>query len=458
MQQDQLQVSLPTPISHEMCAGSHEPADTNAVFAPVQATGAPDYHQLYASLLHQHGSQPQPVLSHADAASLYQEGLHAAADTALASISQQNRQRRGQLRDELHNHLATLPYGKHLGNCTPEDLLVYMQMVYIPRHAGSILPNGTCIAAPSTIANVVSHLRMLFKELGRGEQWLDDSRTGNPAAAHQIKQWCQGHEKVSVSHGFRGSSAVPMQITTIQQLLHHLFQTIADPAQTAYSKALAARDGFSFCLLWQTGMRSVNGRTVQFSDFTLPDQARGSLQAYLQSPALQPHPALIQVQPQRTKTQLQNPFRISIPPAEEPILDVYFWLVGLTATAHLAGQPITAQLVRTSQPLQGAAASSQAHMLGPQFSERELSRAGLHARLITRLQAAGVYNGESLHSFRRGMAQYKVATGQTHEQVMSQMLLKTKRILETVYLPCSRHLSGVKRLRSTPGLARPSKL
>ena len=413
---------------------------------------------MYANLINQrHAAQPAQ-LSHAAAASLYQTGLNAAANTALASISQQNRQRRAQLRDELTTHLLTLPYGRNLGNCTPEDLLVYLQMVYLPHHAGSVLPDGTCIVAPSTVANVVSHLRMLFKELGRGDQWLSSHNTGNPAASHQVKQWCQGHEKVSVAQGFRGTSAVPMQISTLKQVLHYLFHKVSDPGQSNFSKALAGRDGFSFITMWQTGMRSVNARTLKLSDFTLASQPRGSLQAYLQSPSMQPHPGLIQVHPERTKTQLQNPYRISIPPAEEPVLDTYFWLLTLAATSQMAGQPITSQLVRSSRFKRSGSTPLPAHMQGPQFSNDALSRTGLYDRLVTHLKDLSIYNGEPLHSFRRGMAQYRTAAGQSPEQVMTQMLLKTKRILDTVYLPCSRHLSGVKRARSGPGQATPSRL
>ena len=70
--------------------------------------------------------------------------------------------------------------------CSSEDLLVFMEMIYLPRHAGSILPDGTCIVAPSTIGNVLSHLRTTFKKLDRGDQWNDHGRAGNPAASNHV--------------------------------------------------------------------------------------------------------------------------------------------------------------------------------------------------------------------------------------------------------------------------------
>ena len=148
----------------------------------------PNYHQIHTNKLHKRQTSHQAQIGPEAAAFMCDACLDAATEEALASVNEQNRRRRNQLRDDLSSHLASLPYGRTLDNCAPEDLLVYLQMIYIPRHANSLLPNGACIAAPSTIANVVSHLRMLFKELGRGEQWVDHSTVGNPAALHQISQ------------------------------------------------------------------------------------------------------------------------------------------------------------------------------------------------------------------------------------------------------------------------------
>ena len=93
-----------------------------------------------------------------------------------------------------------------------------------------------------------------------------------------------------------------------------------------------------------------------------------------------------------------------------------------------------------------------------QFSEQPLSRSGLYARLTSQLKAIGAYSGESLHSFRRGLAQFQRSQGQSSEQIMAQLLIQTKRILETVYLPMHRQHTGIKRLRCVPGHATPSRL
>lgn len=419
----------------------------------LQAVPIPDYQQIYAVKFMQPITPTLQPLSPAAAAHLYHCGLDAAANTAMAGINSQNRQRRGQLQQELSQHLHSLPYGTTMANCSPEDLLVFMQAVYIPRHAGTILPDGECIAAPSSIKNTLSHLRMAFKEVGRGNIWDSSATAGNPAASHQLHQWCTGHEKISLTAGFRSTSAVAMRLDTIKQLLGYLLQRLTVAGLSSYEHALAARDGLAFCLMWQTGMRSVNAREIKLSDFLLPGQARGSLQAHLHQHGVHSHPGIIQVHPERTKTHLQNPFLISIPLAAEPVLDTYYWLTAVMATACLIEQPITEQLIRST-----GTSGNPRQRSSPCFSEQALSRPGLHSRLVSQLKAIDAYNGESLHSFRRGMAQYLTACGQPAEQTMAQMLLQTKRVLDTVYLPMHRQHNGIKRLRCVPDQATPSML
>ena len=86
------------------------------------------------------------------------------------------------------------------------------------------------------------------------------------------------------------------------------------------------------------------------------------------------------------------------------------------------------------------------------FAEQPLSRAGLHGRLKCHLTSIAAYDGESSHSFRRGMAQHQAAAGKPHAEIMRQMLLQTDRIFQGKYLASGRHHHGVKRARCTAGL------
>ena len=150
---------------------------------PNVVVQAPDFSQEFAArflpAVQPTVHQPLPA---AAAYSIYSSGLDAATAKSLASVSPQIRSCREQLRSEVLSFLAAMPYGHTLQTCTPFDLLVFLEEVYIPNHAGSQLPNGQTIVAPSTMANTVSHLRQIFRQLGRGQQWdLSSSMATLPA-------------------------------------------------------------------------------------------------------------------------------------------------------------------------------------------------------------------------------------------------------------------------------------
>ena len=391
----------------------------------------PDYAAEYTARLH--GAAPAPcpqVLDHAQAQAMYNSGLDAAAAKAKASVSCQNQQRRFQLRAELSSFLASTPYGKNLQNCNPVDLLVYLEEVYIPQHAGSQLENGRVTAAPSTISNILSHLRVIFKEVGRGAVWDDEAGSGNPAASFALSQWRQGDGKLTVAGGWHCTGAKGITEPQMLQMQTHISQAAFHSAdRTSHDKAVLARDGFAFSVLWQTGMRGVNGTEVTLDDFKLPGQGRGSVRAYLQSvhPVQMQHPGIMEVQPLRTKTHAANTSSISIQPASELLLDVWFWLLAVYTLSAVAGQPILQLLVRPSMAASSPSSAPQnatgKRSRGFQFLEQPLSTSGLYNRLRRHLSSIGAFTGESMHSFRKAMAERSSAGGESPQITMQRMLL-----------------------------------
>ena len=166
--------------------------ESGHVLQRAEAGPLPNYIAEYAARLHDTAapSSQQPV-SHAQAWAINNAGLDAVAAKAKASVSAQNQTRRSQLGAEISSFLAAMPCGGTLQTCTPEDLLVYLEQVYIPQHAGSQLPDGTLMGAPCTISNIPSQFRVIFKELGRAAVWDDETASGNPAAASRLSQWRQ---------------------------------------------------------------------------------------------------------------------------------------------------------------------------------------------------------------------------------------------------------------------------
>ena len=403
---------------------------------------------MYQQALQSRSCQPlQPTLSSAEAHALYQTALQAAAVTSRASISTANRKRRDNVISDLEAFLHRLPYQTTLQNCAPEDIIVYLTSDYIPHHAGSLLPDGKTIVAPSTISNILSHLRMSLKELGRGDSWDEKEQSGNPCCAHRVQQWSSGYDKESKDSGFQSTGAKELTEEKMVKLLTYLTaQCLGPSANSSHDRALAARDAFVFCLMWQTGMRSVNACNIRLQDFMLPGQPRGSVAALIfgvQQPS-QPLPSKIEVQPARTKTHQSNPFRIAISRHSNPLLDSMHWLKASHILAAQADAPIQDYLVRPALKCCKG------------FKDQPLTPQSLAARLKVHLSQIGQYEGESRHSFRRGMAQHRTDQGESQSSVQKIMLLKSAAIMKNRYLPKGRHNSGVKRVRSFAGQATPA--
>ena len=80
--------------------------------------------------------------------------------------------------------------------------------------------------------------------------------------------------------------------------------------------------------------------------------------------------------------------------------------------------------------------------------EKPLQNTSLLSRLMTQLQQLHLYEGESLHSIRRGMVQQLKTHGKSEAESLQQLLIKTQAILQSRYLASGRYHSCVKRLHS----------
>ena len=62
---------------------------------------------------------------------------------------------------------------------------------------------------------------------------------------------------------------------------------------------------------------------------------------------------------------------------------------------------------------------------GSPFTDKFLENSSLLCRMTSLLMRLGLYEGESLHSFRRGVAQQLKAHGSSDSAILQQMLIKT---------------------------------
>lgn len=269
---------------------------------------------------------------------------------------------------------------------------------------------------------------------------------------------------MTLADGFLTTGAQEISEAKVIQLLTHLASIALSAEVKPHDRAVAARDGFAFSLMWSTGLRGINARSTQLSEWALQGQQLGSVTAYLHADLTSGsfhHPGALEVQPRKTKTASQNQRRICVRPAANSILDTWFWLTSNYVMAAIAKQPLHSWLVRTTQEPEAAKqlrfkTHYPAHERGPQFYEAALSKSGIDSRLKSHLRSIGAFNGESMHSFRRGMAQHSAAASESDQQIMERMLLDTPAVLKNYYLPIGRHDNGMKRMRTSASHATPA--
>lgn len=76
-------------------------------------------------------------------------------------------------------------------------------------HAGTVLPDGSEVAAPGTLESALSHLSTSMKTMGRQGPWDEDSRTGNPTESTSVRLYRRGYERQLRELGYEEGSAVP---------------------------------------------------------------------------------------------------------------------------------------------------------------------------------------------------------------------------------------------------------
>jgi hypothetical protein len=100
----------------------------------------------------------QAPMSHEDAAERYRSSGTKALQRLHHRWEDATRKRRDRDMVEFASWLSSMPSesGKTLDNCCPGDLLVYMEDHWLPRHPGTMLPNGERVASPSGVNGVLS--------------------------------------------------------------------------------------------------------------------------------------------------------------------------------------------------------------------------------------------------------------------------------------------------------------
>ncbi len=301
-------------------------------------------------------------------------------------------------------------------NCIPVDIVVYMNMQYLPNHQGSVTASGERCCAPSSVEQVLSHLKAGFgNEVGRSDRWSTVAeqsglaRGCNPAWSYEVDVFKKSYRNYAVNVlRYREVSATPVDEAQLGVVLLSLAQA-AWVGCSPLEAALAARDGAMLCIMWATMMRGHEVGGLQLSGLLLPDGS-SAVPSLFPEVKLQAGQEWL-IKPMCSKTEKANvvqPRRVQFGVAAMSIMDPVFWVYSVLRTAENAGQPISSYLFR---PL---ARDRQA------FQNAALESSALNHAFKKRFAGAGVLDGQTPHGIRRGAMQGGVAAGRSTQDVMAQ--------------------------------------
>ena len=199
-------------------------------------------------------------------------------------------------------------------------------------------------------------------------------------------------------------------------------------SNSCMDRCLAARDAFGYSLLWSTGFRVGIAREVCLSQFWLPVTDQQCCQPVLPSIVPEfslPMDSAVELVPQCLKTSLKvNQASVRLIVLEQQLLDPLCWLHVLMRENDAFGSPISQHLVR---PL---------NRQGKRFQEKPMNSSSLMACMAAVVSRLGLYEGESTHSFRRGVAQQMHSRGICDSLNLKQLLIVTPRVLRDLLSPC----------------------
>jgi integrase len=286
--------------------------------------------------------------------------------------------------------------GISIHNITPELLIGWLEGQYLPRHQGGArtrLADGRVVCSPSAVSSCLSHLSTAFGQLDppRSGEYDGQTGAGNPTQCALVRNYRAGYLQWAKGGGFEAQAAVPLSETKVHQLVLALRQAYDEACSTdpSISVALLLRDSVYFLYLWESWQRgaeagAIRADRVRFTDAGMEVEI-GDTKANRSG-----FSGLLRFQRHRGDPRLC-------------VVSGVQRLLAVTAAHHPGGPSdpshASGYVFRTLTPCRSY------------FSDGAFSGDAAYQRLLGHLQRYGLYDGESLHSFRRGANQHALASG-----------------------------------------------
>jgi hypothetical protein len=383
------------------------------------------------------------MYSAAAASAMYAFGLADVAQRSTLSRSDSTQYVRRTVATEFHAHLARLPFslGITLETAQPSDVTVFISQVWVPGHGRTILSDGTVHPSGTAFRSVFPALSYLFHIHGRVGEWSLAHPYNDPCNSQHVWDYRQGVERFLTINAPPPVAAHPFTEKKLAALLtcvdaQYMKLELQHPGTSGGAffcvrKILLCRDALLMVYLFFSYQRGGEGASIRLSDVSLPGGAAplGGLDARLGSvtsvivPIDEADEApSVRVHPPRLKTCRGRP-RVYIDVKRNPDVHLCFLhrLGNYQAMRHALGYTMQCNDVvfPAMDPRQRGSLTAAA-----------LTSSGLGSRLKDLLVQFGLYEGETVHSWRRGGLQNAAKEGVDPKDSMQ---TATMRSLETYY-------------------------
>jgi hypothetical protein len=338
---------------------------------------------------------------------------------------------------ELALHIARVPASYQLSVATmqPFDCMVFMETCWIPKHGRTVLDTGETCPASSSLRGFLAAFEHLFALHGRGGEWSLTAPYNNPCRSALVSGYGRGLGRYVRKHGSRPVAAHPMShnkltvlVDTLDGEQSHMAEEVDPglPGPGTYARMrylIKERDSLLFLYLFYSLQRGGEGASIGLTDLSFP--GHGPFSPLIPDDDRLLTASFIRIHPPTLKTSLGGP------PPPSTHMDVhrapderYCFLRRLHKFMELCatlGVPLT-----PTSPLFRPLGVSDRSTL----REESLTTSACYSRLRSALMSAGIYEGESLHSTRRGGAQAANRDGESREEIKFRMNITSDAILD----------------------------
>lgn len=303
----------------------------------------------------------------------YDGALTSFGKIAEKSVNEASNSSRKRTFQQYQDFLARNAFGVTVETATAADVGAFIMGDWIPNHRAGCRTKLPGTGEPIPSASAVTHV---VKDLSKSYSLLGFEGRSNPAKAEVVKSFRVGYEKMLHEQGVKVQRAKVFTEAKLDALLAHLARLIQE-SSPGLERCVTLTDQAAVLYLWETLARGKECGQLQRRQVELGEQA-----AY----------------PGWSKTVRQEPSaRI---PLAAPESQSRLTFVGAAEALLLGmeegGHPVGADgfLFRSMNRSRTG------------FVNEPMSSDTLRKRLQKRLKEAGLFEGETVHSFRRSAVQH----------------------------------------------------